>query len=444
MPLAHLRYYGKPEERHRTLDSSTPRVSYRQFLLIAMGSLASQWTIRDAPGETIAAFLVALENATGGELGNSWLTALGHEAQTYLDSSAPARGEMDRFIKLGRRRPGILATKFHHPLDCFGLSQPAFYLTFMDFELQIQTLRNLASQFIPEERLDHAVIVSHRPGLEISEYANVRPQSVPGLSQKRHCRWIFLPIRSFEQKSSNVFDFDDSLTLVYEDISTQRRWFQPGKDAALHRSMEIVCMTQEPCGFLDVPFEFFDASFEKFDPQTFHWHHYSARDPVVTVEELRKGAFQRSSAWDIDQCTQGWRPGQYCPPYRGRTYKCAFRASAISAIYEPISMKGETRYIHARPDAISPETVTSQLREQVFPATWLRMYLQQFLVKENERYASYFSSIEALACAGEVYNALPNAEIDLKFQTNLSSFSWVKAWRNSQRRLTVGHFSLPG
>lgn len=40
MPLAHLRYYGKPVECSQTLHSANLRLSFRQVVQLAMGSIA--------------------------------------------------------------------------------------------------------------------------------------------------------------------------------------------------------------------------------------------------------------------------------------------------------------------------------------------------------------------------------------------------------------------
>ncbi|MDI1488573.1 MAG: hypothetical protein OHK93_007848 [Ramalina farinacea] len=441
MPLAHLRYYGRPEERHQQLNSSSPRVSFQQFLLIAMGSLASQWTIRGAPGETIAAFITALIHACSGEVGIPWLIALGNEAQAYLNSSPTARSAMDRFIMLGRRRPEILAAKYHHPSDCFGLCQPLFYLKFMDLDLQVQTLRQLAGELIPEEMLEHAVIISSRLDLDVVECASVRAQIMPGSRQKSHCRWICLPIKVFRSTSSNMFDFDYSPTIVYEDPITQRRWFQGGKDSALVRSMEIICTTGEPCGFFDVPFEAVADEFGEIADEFFHWNRNCHRDPVLTLDELRKGALQSNTSWDLERSTHGWRLGQSLPPYCGKTYKCVFRASGISAVYVPMSTNDQKEKVHPWPDAVPIELVISQLREKTIPAIWIRKYLHHFSAQEHDRYFKYYSSLEALAGAADVYNTLPNAELDLRLQTSLSDFFWMRAWRNNHYHLTVSRSS---
>lgn len=438
MPLAHLRYYGRPEVRHQQLSSSNPRVSFRQFLWITMGSLASQWTIRGTLGETIAAFINALVHACRGEVGIPWLIALGNEAQAYLKSSPTARSAMDRFIMLGRRRPEILAAKCYHPVDGFGLCQPMLYLRFMDLDLQVQTLRKLAGELVPQEMLEHAVIISSRPDLDVVECASVRAQILPGSRQKSHCRWIYLPIKVFRSNSSNMFDFDYSPTIVYEDPVTQTRWFQGGKDSALVRSMEIICTTGEPCGFFHVPFEAVAYESEEIADDVFHWKRHCHRDPVLTLDDLRKGALQSNASWDLECSTHGWRLGQWLPPYCGKTYKCVFKS--ISAVYVPVPTDDREEKVQAWPDAVPIELVISQLREKILPAIWLRKYLYHFSAQEHDRYFKYYTSLEALAGAADVYNAMPNAEIDLRLQTSLSDFSWVRAWRKNHYRLTVSHF----
>ena len=83
LPLAHLRYYGRPvtTTRHAGIDQT--QVSFDEFLCLAFGSLLSTWSISDSEVE-IAAKVVSLLASLPSV--PPWLRTLGRAADMFLAS----------------------------------------------------------------------------------------------------------------------------------------------------------------------------------------------------------------------------------------------------------------------------------------------------------------------------------------------------------------------
>ena len=76
VPLAHLRYYGRPVMSHGKLGSSTSRISFVQMMHIAMGSIMSTRQTRDLTCGMLASCIVnfneALQPLLRGHLRLTW------------------------------------------------------------------------------------------------------------------------------------------------------------------------------------------------------------------------------------------------------------------------------------------------------------------------------------------------------------------------------------
>ena len=452
MPLAHLRFYGKAVHCSQMLHSATSRVSFRQVVQIAIGSLASKWNYDDSRPETVARFLLAL--ATSCRNSNQikikpWVEVLAEEARDYMDSTENERKSIGRFIDLGRRRPDFLAGKgLHplscsHPLSCFGLSEPAFFMMYMDPDQRVQVLRNIAKKFLSDRHVESAIIRSPRPDCQTVEYATVVGQDTPTSKGKLNRRWILLPEiwKTLDRKGpyiadENVFGKDSEHTVVYEHLRTGQRCFQFQKDAALRRSIEIISRTGEICGFLE------NSTIDN-DERRFSWVSGCAKRPALTIDELRYSTNHSGRQWDDLRTLQSWEMGQAEHSYGGVNYVCIFGEPRGSAIYLPCSETDKRDYSLDLIDPLPTGSVTSALSSGCFESDWLRSYFQTLSKSTiDNRYAHYFRSLDALAGASEVYRVLPNADIDLNFGKSLNRFSWAYALQNNQNKLNVSHFHI--
>ncbi|KAL9629245.1 MAG: hypothetical protein Q9164_006958 [Protoblastenia rupestris] len=444
MPLAHLRYYGKPVESRTTLQSSTSRISFRNVVQIAIGSIASFWGFGDSKTDKIATVLIALNTAyhdTGGtsKAGKAWLMVLAQEAKAYAESNERERSEIDRFVSLGRRRFNFLAERDNHPLPCFGLNEPAFYFHYMSPEQRVQALRSIAKTLIPPADLENAIIRSIHPDLQIIEYATVVPRWIPGYENKLYRRWILLPeiTKTVDRKvpytyeiGADLFGTDEIANIIYEiekqhEAKQCKRLFCFEKDAALHRSMEVIAQFNEPCGFLE-----HSAILEHPSSFGFSWTMGKSRKSPLTLGELRESADNSGRRWNMGRTMEGWWIGQLEHSYSGMDYTFLFGDNVSSAIYRPQQTSAPTASSQTSisTSQLSADLVATQLSSHCFDSNWLRQYIKA-LSLPGSRYANYFTSLEALAGAAEVYKSLPNAEIDPMFQRGLHSYAWAGAIR---------------
>ena len=444
MPLAHLRFYGKAVKCHRTLNLNTSRKPFRRILHVAIGSLASQWSYKDARPETVAEFLVNLADAcTVGSPEKQdrkhWLAVLATESKRYLDSPSTERSEFEHYFRLGRRRSRLLANESCHPRCCFGLNEPAFYLPYMQPDEQIRALRRFACLKLSETECHRAIIRLYRPDLQTFEFASIAPVSAQGVSEAR--RWILLPsIRKVDRRTplqyelkGNIFNDEDVLNVVCEDTDTGNRWFHTGKDGLLHRSVDIIRQTREACSFLE-----YSNIFEDDGGQTFMWK--DSPKVAMQVDEL-KTSFERNQHFqnsrDFSDVIAGWRMGLRPHAFGGFEYTCVFGQPDVSGIYIPCALDDRKPLLRKRTEGVPTDQINKQIAHHCFHPTWLRTFVDNMPSLLNKRYGDYFRSLDAIAAASRVYETLPNAEIELRLGSEMQAFGWAKALAQKQQSLTV-------
>ena len=413
-----------------------------------MGSVASKWKVEDSEPKKLANFLIALAQSCRGARVTAikpWLEILAEESQNYVNATDSERRNIDRYISLGRRRPDFLAGQALHPLSCFGLSDPAFFLMYMGPDRRVQVLRDIAKILLPDHLLDGALIRTFTSDCHSVEYATVIPtmlrQSLGKSEVRSHCRWILLPkilespnANGPYMENENVFGIDGKLTAVYENKYTGNRFFQFGKDAALRRSMDIITHTNEPCGFLEF-------STIVNEDRRFTWKNTNPQRLAMKRGELCCSANTSFHLWDESSIMPKWELGESEHMYAGAHYLCVIGEAKASAIFLPCREEGVVSPSFSVSDLLSTEQVTSLLTMNYFGSSWLEKYLKSLSkLAPDSRYVHYFRSLDAVAGASAVYESLPNADIDLNFSKGLHSFAWARAFQSNQLNLNV---SLP-
>ncbi|KAI9685627.1 MAG: hypothetical protein M1820_010777 [Bogoriella megaspora] len=220
MPLAHLRYYGKPVVSHRTVGSSPTRVPFQRIVHAALGSTISKWGQYGYNMQKVCQVLIAFADVcekAPHEL--KWSQLFKQEAIAYLEASLKEQKETLRFVDLGRRRCGIFLTAEEcHPEPVFGLSTFHGLLTLLDTEGQIKAIRQLATTYdigvdfssavilyssFGDDESDEFAPAAERRSFPFVEFATVCPVSVSNESKPVHGRWI-LP-RDVTQGPDGVF-----------------------------------------------------------------------------------------------------------------------------------------------------------------------------------------------------------------------------------------------
>lgn len=165
MPLAHLRFYGKPVKSHVSIGSVSSRVPFVRGMHVLLGILTSDWRSSHVDLTKLASFIISfadslqaavrniLENrkatpeSSNQELLNLrrllekhrtfadfesvvyWPRMLPLQSQMYLQSSENEQSETTHYFALGRRRYGnALGRAQEHPSPHFGLSHTSLYM----------------------------------------------------------------------------------------------------------------------------------------------------------------------------------------------------------------------------------------------------------------------------------------------------------------------------
>ena len=340
MPLAHLRYYGKPVMSFGSVGIKSSKVRFDRILQVALGSLMSIWRSSDSDLETVSRFLVIFGNTLEASLSATeqlrWPKLLSQQASSYLASDEHGRNDVSRFVSLGRRRYGVfLAAKQAHPAPCFGLSDPGFFIKVLQPERKIAALRDIATSLGSALDLAGAIIrIIHQMNLETGflmvEYASVLPQLVgPELQRKAHRRWIIFPHPCARGCQGDC------------EADTKACPCRENEFQVIERSIEIMRVFGEPCGFLDA---------NTFNPHPtlvvgeYTWSddglvdfNWTKRGPPRSLDYL----IQQSSWADVKFPAQrrlaGWQLGHLDQAYEDVGYRFLFGRRRDAGVYLPTS-----------------------------------------------------------------------------------------------------------
>ena len=463
MPLAHLRHYGKAEVSQSTVASTTSRVPFPQIIYIAMGSIMSTWESQHAQLENLCNFLITFEAALKaylqrawdlvshenhstnddnrmakaqiddlrqrlvvppssspsslGRYRRDWPSLLSHQAERFLKSTENEKRAIDRYVALGRRRyPSFLAESDIHPLPYFNLCDPGNYVQLLKPERRVAALREMAQVLGKRINLDSAIIryIHARDvlGYQMVEYATIYPQVIPGTSRRSHRRWIVLP--SLVEHSH----------LRSQQVSN-----------CIKRSLEIMRLLAEPCGFLDSScFSILDrgsedtltlddvlsdgSSFQQI--RSFRW--LRKPDPY-TLEYLCQHPACHGDPWSVEQRVLGWQLGHLPDAFAGNDYNLLYGSSNTAAVFQPSS--AWRRFDISLPS----DYIVQALASQEFDVLLFVLNLSNLAVPSlhGKDSSEYFKSLAALAHAQEIYDMLPEAEADLNvLKTPLSQCKWAR------------------
>ena len=158
MPLAHLRYYGRPVVSNTSLSSSSSRVQFCRIVQVAIGSLISTWPNVDVEFEKILEFLVALGDffiastlLSQLRMDGSWAVVISQEARNYFSAREVERDEIKRYIRLGQRRYySFIAPRERSSPPFFGLSDPTTFADLLKPDVRVVAMRDMAELFTDE------------------------------------------------------------------------------------------------------------------------------------------------------------------------------------------------------------------------------------------------------------------------------------------------------
>ena len=459
LPLSHLRYYGRAETSQTMIGSSNSRKPFARIVQIAMGSIMSAWESPHAEPTNLAKFLISfekcLQNATGSLMSNRkqlsprvldalmkvlehlassdessesfspqcWPSLMSRHAQSYLNADESEKSEMNRYMALGRRRYALfLAKSEEHPSPYFGLCDTNVYLQIIEVEQRIDALRDMTKLFTGFDGLENAIIrIVHTMdvlGSTMVEIASLFPQTIPGTSRATHRRWIVLP----ESADGSA----DSSAIV-----------QSQQDHAFRRSVEIMIKFAEPCGFLRAScIQYTSQSQTSRWPSGFMWH--NKEDPV-TLECLMEQSSWADDALPPSQRLLGWRMGHLNHLYGGIQYQSLYGCNTYAAVFLP-STKRRPSDLSLPGDYVADRLGSDQIDQCAFID-----FVAQFTITSDHASTSmdYFMSLRSIALAQNVYEMLPQAEVDLSIISRpLCHSKWARAALQRQEMTSEAAISL--
>ena len=389
MSLAHLRYYGKPIVSQTTLASSSSSVQFSRIVQVAIGSLISTWPNVDVDFEKILEFLVALGDFSASitllpdfRMNRSWPMVLSQEARSYFSARKVERDEITRYIKLGQRRYHTFITpRGMCPPPFFGLSDPNTFAALLRPGMRVEAMRKMADLFEDKSDLDVAIIRYVYGGDSFSHglvaFASLRPQSLPGARTTSHRRWLVLTSDLYSVESREVIE----------------------------HSIEIMTTFQEPCSFIPQQSliestDAFSVSFNGSYPIRFSYSDIIDITSLEYYKYLKERNFRLP--WvDLFFATRKSILSHWSPSH----VQCAH--SRIMYTF-PTGRTKKTAVLYNEP---SPNHRAS--------VDYLKIAIASAYL-EAKRFVPYIndSSLEitsliALANAHEIYQTLPEAEVDL-------------------------------
>jgi hypothetical protein len=198
LPLAHLRYYGDPIVRTRSVTKNGSRLTLAEFLQTTLGAVFESWGHQGRNSEDCAKFLKALKTAVLFDssrptqmLEDSWLDILGTAASDFLASESHARIRYTQLHVLGRKYSQNLVGKTMFPCFAFASTQTWFGLH-TGQEASVKALRVIASQLpIEAENLFIRYSVDDWACCSSKfEYASAKISTADDSQMQQHCRWI--------------------------------------------------------------------------------------------------------------------------------------------------------------------------------------------------------------------------------------------------------------
>lgn len=214
LPLAYLRYYGRPVKTSRSAGQENSRISMEQFLYVILGCVFEKWedfalSLEEGTNwlEQIADLLSEGMTLHRSLLSVSWLGHLLRAAKTLHEIDGIDKRFAMQLLSLGQRRSEFLSG-LDSPPPLFGLSDASVLVPLMkNSAIRVSFLRNLAADLnLQGDRY----IIRYHTGADTAypyEYTTVQvPRSVYGkrtldglpketvAGLSRHIRWVPVPV----------------------------------------------------------------------------------------------------------------------------------------------------------------------------------------------------------------------------------------------------------
>lgn len=261
LPLAHLRYYGDPIVRTRSVTKNGSRLTLAEFLQAILGALFESWGCQGKDNEACAKFLKALKTAVlldsshGTQMpADCWLDILGTAASDFLACDPTQSRRYAQLHMLGRKYSENILGKTLFPAFAFASTNTWFGLH-TGQEATIKALRVIANQLpVEAENLFIRYRVENWECCASQfEYATAKISTSNSSQMQQHSRWIHTgsdsshlnkyceTIEKAQVRTKNVTETYNSIgelvqpledQVLYEENQGQRiHWRQPHRDS---------------------------------------------------------------------------------------------------------------------------------------------------------------------------------------------------------------------
>jgi hypothetical protein len=174
LPLANLRYYGRPVVRKRFFGLSNSRVPFDDLIYVALGSMFCSWQIseNDVPN-ALKLIRVLSDNFVSTA---PWMVRFEQACARYGQLRDGARTYAHCLMSSGFRHSAtFLGTKEEHPAPVFGLTDIVLLLKLCwDADCRIKLLRYWARKHL--QNRGRAIIRYFMPESSVERFALVEPE----------------------------------------------------------------------------------------------------------------------------------------------------------------------------------------------------------------------------------------------------------------------------
>jgi hypothetical protein len=455
LPLSHLRFYGKPIISSSFLGLSSLRVPFQKCILIAIGSLFSDWGVYCSNLEHSLKYLICLYERLAQEekvhqncdpqcqarhvsyipSRTHWIKLLGTHCKSFLNANDFDKREMTRYINLGRTRYKHFLTQSWTPGPALGLhSIPTLFSlaglsgSVQGIEKQIEILRMIAIER-PFADCTYGVIYYRYNFASPGQFASLLPDKFNNSDPEKatHRRWL-LPMRI-------PIPGETSFNSASEETSSGSA-LKIDHQIMLKNAIMLMGNTAEPCGFLDshsvcdlegMPLDQNYLVLHRTPPDSIVWsaqrHGSSYNVPEEIVRKLVKQLVasgkirEKTRSASVTTVMAGLGLGSHKAKYEGITFR-KLNCSQEVAFYFPESTK-------PRAIALPIDIIPGCLNKLPTSEPSIALYLQTCGDISGE--ANFFQSLYALDWASEIYETMPNATVDIKVASMpLIQAKWAK------------------
>ncbi|KAG8667522.1 hypothetical protein FPOAC1_012355 [Fusarium poae] len=467
LPLASLNFYGDPVTSTQTLDPDTPRLTGRDLSYLGLGSLLFEWDLPSTTASQAIECLVEMwaflcRNIEGFSLQSvptegsvesdsfevrrwKWLKMLCDAARAFLDTQGVERERACRLLQFGRRRAEqFLSYDGHLKTDFLGLLDSRKFIgSLRDTETKVSYLRQWASRSISDQDTIIQYSVTNPSTLSETRY---RRSSASKLVDETTKLEATLPDGTTKLKETYVhFEYATAIETkclslkrdsrgVEIPTTSHKRWIAiVSENHGISSSGKCICERNEPntCNCTShLPSSVWKNNSSKPGLIENRSSSLSYTGETIVLDEQR--VTYSDPTYDFEFLTwHGWPQtlnNRTQPSTKEQTYNFLWGKPGDAAIFmdwkedrgglmgEDLSSKFLSLWISAlKSDAIRPESLKDIL---------------DVAMRENK---DYFTAIDALSIAYEIFEDMPGATIDPKVTSQpLKDTQWYISYATSQ------------